>query len=621
MTDRPIDYGQFEEGRHLNYWAFDPTMRAEAERLYPDDEWEWAADHIEQFGETVGHTIADNADVIDRQGHELHTYDKHGEVRNHVEYHPLQHENDRLTYEEGVVSDAFDAPPGRDEPLGLQHTLTMQNLLCYVDVGFVCPVSMTAGAAIVLDKYGNDEYSEKYLEKLTARDYEEMIEGAMFLTEEQGGSDVGANEVTAEPTDEEGVYELSGEKWFCSNIDAEGTLALARRPDAPEGTDGLSLFIVPHTKDDGGPASDESGTSEDGLSSGELNEQLYRRLKDKLGTIAVPTGEVEFEGAEAYLVGEAENGFKYMTAMLNFERLTNAGGSLGIMGRALLESKVHAANREAFGDTIDQYPLLRRDLVDMQVDYDAATAYVYEATKFYDEVQRIESDRIAGGTGSARDIDEDRAYKLMRLLVPIAKYKLGRMAVDTASYAMEVLGGNGYVEDFVTSRLLRDAQVTPIWEGTSNILSLDVLRVLNKEAAHEALIPLVSEKLDVVDHPRLEGLADTVESEFEDLQAAMVSLAAEDADYAQHEAKQLADYIFDVVTASLLLERAQDDIDDADDARRALVAEWFVRTRFEDLDARGITDGEKLPDDHYDEIVRYGRLDPDALVESPAADD
>jgi len=623
MTGEPLDYGQYEEGRHVNYWELDPTFRDEVERLYPDDEFEWAEEKLADFGALVGHEIADNADRVDEDGHELRTYDKDGNVVNDVRYHPLQLENDRLAYERGIVSDAWRAPEGRDEPLGLQHTLAMQNLLCFVDAGFVCPISMTTGAAIVLDKFGDNEYCEAYRDRLTTDDLDAFVEGAMFLTEKQGGSDVGANEVRAEPTDEADVYELHGEKWFCSNIDAEGTLALARRPDAPEGTDGLSLFIVPHTKRNGGPANEESGSSEDDdSSSGELNDQVYRRLKDKMGTIAVPTGEVEFEGAEAYLVGEPEKGFKYMTAMLNFERLTNAGGSLGIMGRALLESKIYAANREAFGGTIDQYPLMRRDLVDMQTDYDAAAAFVHESTRIYDRYERYEADADDERPDSeVRDIGEERAYKLMRLLVPIAKYKLGRMAVDTASYAMEVKGGNGYVREFVTERLLRDAQVTPIWEGTSNILSLDVLRVLEKEGSHEALFPFVRERLDAVDHPHLDSLAETVESEFESLQEAMVSLATGDPDYAQHEAKELADYIFDVVTATLLLERAQDEIDDEGNARKALVAEWFVETRFGQQDARGITDGEKLPDEYFEEIVSFAPVDPDALVEAAPADD
>jgi acyl-CoA dehydrogenase len=595
MTDRPIDYGQFDSGKHFNYWEYDPVLRSEAERVYPDGEFEWAESELSHLGDLAGNEIVDRSERIDREGHELRTYDRDGNVQNRVEYHPLQHENDEVVYDLGITHDIFHAPPDRDEPLGFQHVLTQQAILSYVDGGFVCPVSMTTGAAIVLDRYvdedhPNAEILDDFYQRLTARDYEDHIEGAMFLTEKQGGSDVGANETTAEPTDEEGVYELDGEKWFCSNIDAEGTLALARRPNAPEGTDGLSLFLVPHTKRDG-----------------ELNDQLYRRLKDKLGTIAVPTGEVEFEGAEAYLVGEPEEGFKLMAEMMNFERLTNAMGSVAGMGRAMLESKVHAANRDAFGETIDQYPLMRRDLVEMQADYEGAAAYTFEAARQYADYMR--------------DPDDGRAFTLMRLLVPIAKYRTARDAVDMASYACEVLGGNGYVNGFATEQLLRDTQVLPIWEGTSNILSLDVLRVMAKLNAHEDLIEFVSERLDAIEHPHLIDLADTVEDGFETLQSALLTLATEDEDYAQHEAKELADFIYEVVTATLLLSEAQTEIDENGDARKALVAQQFVETYLETEDARGITNGEKLPDDSYDEIVRYAPLDPDTLVEPAPADD
>ena len=584
MTSPPFDYGDHDAGRHLNYWRHDPALQAEARRVYPDDEFAWAESRLDEFGGVVGETIADNADVVDEHGPELHTYDREGEVANEVTYHPAQAENERLTYERGIVADAFHAPPGRDEPVGLVHTLTMQLLLSYVDTGFVCPVSMTAGAALVLRNH-DDGHLDDYFEGLTSRDCDDLVEGAMFLTEKQGGSDVGANETVAEPVDpddEPRTYELTGEKWFCSNVDAQGTLALARRPDAPAGTGGLSLFLVPHETQDG-----------------ELNDQLYRRLKDKLGTESVPTGEVEFRGATGYLVGEPGEGFRYVTTMLNWERLTNAVGAVGIVGRALLESKVQAANREAFGQPIQEYPLMRRDLVDMAVDYEAALAFAMEAARWLDRYER--------------DHDDREAFRLMRALTPIAKHRTARMAVDAASYAMEVQGGNGYVDDFVTNRLLRDAQVLPIWEGTSNVLSLDFLRTLETEATHEVLVPLVQENLDAVEHPALDALVETVTAEFERLQEATLTLATETEAYAQHEAKRLADYVFDVVTASLLLASAQRELDANDDARKAVVAEWFVRETLETQDARGITDGDALPMDHFDAVVRHATLAPATL--------
>ena len=610
-----IDYGALEEGRFVNYWDLDRTLQRELRRVYDADEYAWAEPRLEEFGELVGHTVAENADRIDDRGPELEPYDRYGDVRNFVRYPPEQFENERAVYESGIVADSFEAPPGRDEPMPFTHFLGMLHLLCYADPGFGCPVAMTPGAALVLEKF-DDGRLEPYYEALVSREYDGLIEGAMFLTEEQGGSDVGANETIAEYDDEAGCWRLTGEKWFCSNIDAEGTLALARTPDAPEGTDGLSMFLVPHGDPDEGVLTKGDRQSFEGKPPGEaLNDQLYRRLKDKLGTISVPTGEVEFAETPAVLVGEKEAGFKQMAEMLNLERLANAAASCGITGRALLESKVHAANREAFGKTIDEFPLMRADLVDMAVDYEAATAYVYETGRLF-------SARTRAGRAAGEDVDEDaveETYRLMRLLIPIAKLRTGRMAVDTASYAMEIRGGNGYVNDFVTHRLLRDAQVLPIWEGTENVLSLDVLwgaapRARARAGAHEPLLETIGERLDALSHPALEEATEIVEAEYRDLAAAMATLAGEDADYAQLSAKRLAHYVFEVFTAALLLEEAQRELEDGN-GRLALVARRFVENELEKREARGITSGDRLPLEAFDAIVRHEPADPESLLE------
>ncbi len=613
-----IDHGQFEEGRHVNYWEFDHALERELRRIYTDSEFEWAESRLSEFGGIVGHTIADNADYIDDHGPELEPYDKHGEVQNRVRYPAEQLENERLAYEMGVVADSFTAPPGREEPMPLSHNLAMQYLLCYADPGFDCPVAMTAGAALVLEKFDDGDLAE-YYEGLTSRTYEDLIEGAMFLTEKQGGSDVGANETRAEWDPEAECWRLTGEKWFCSNIDAEGTLALARTENAPEGTQGLSMFLVPHADPDetGDSPYTKGDRLEDGpLSPDAVNDQLYRRLKDKLGTIAVPTGEVEFTGAKASLVGEEENGFKQMTEMLNVERLSNAAASCGIIGRALLESKIYAANREAFGETIDQYPLLRADLVDMAVDHEAAMAYTFEAARLLSERERAERGADSGESGT----DAEDTYRLMRLLVPIAKARTARMAVETASYAMEVHGGNGYVNDFVTNRLLRDAQVLPIWEGTENILSLDVLRALEREDAHEPLFETIENRLETVSHSALADAAETVEAEYHDLAGALATLAGADGEYAQLSAKRLAHYVFDVFTGALLLEEAQTELEGGN-GRMALVAQRFVANELETPDARGISSGDRFALEAFEPIVKGASVDPETLSEPMAADD
>ncbi|AGB14900.1 acyl-CoA dehydrogenase [Halovivax ruber XH-70] len=650
-TSEGIDFGQFERGRHVNYWTLDPTLRRELRRVMATDEFGWAERRLESFGELGGHTVADNADRVDATGPELDPWNRYGEIQNFVRYPAEQLENDCLVYERGIVADAFEAPPGREKPMAMSHALGMLTLLSYADAGFGCPVAMTMGAAVVLRKFG-DEATDPYYEALVSREYDDLIEGAMFLTEEQGGSDVGSIETTAEYDEESGYWRLAGEKWFCSNIDAEGTLALARTPDAPEGTAGLSMFLVPHadpeavdgplTKGDrygtndrrNGPAGGSDGALDPDL----VNDQLYRRLKDKLGTISVPTGEVEFDGAKAILVGEEGAGFRQMAEMLNVERLANAAASCGVMGRALLESRVQAATREAFGSTIDEYPLMREDLVDMTVDYEAATAFTFEAAALLSRDERADRNEESGDGDGATEAetplsgptDPDRAARLLRALTPIAKLRTGRMAVDTASDAMEIQGGNGYVDDFVTHRLLRDAQVLPIWEGTENVLSLDLLRALDREDAHEPLLETIDDRLSVVSHPALADAVQTTREEYVALSQALATLSVNDDEYAQLSAKRLAHYVFDVYTAALLLAEAQADLDrdesdgenpaagDPDptengDGRTALVARRFVETHLRDPDARGITSEERFPIEHFDAIVRYAPVSPSSL--------
>ncbi|WP_423751099.1 acyl-CoA dehydrogenase family protein [Salinirarus marinus] len=584
--DTPVDYSQFNEGKDVNYWELDRTLQYELERIYGDDEFAWGEPRLSEFGEAVGHTMAENADVIDDHGPELRTYDRDGDVVNEIEYHPAQFENERLMHEHGTIADVFHAPPGRDEPMPHGHSIAMEHLLSYVDTGLGCPTGMTAAAAMVFEQFDHDETLDRYFEGATARDYDDAMLSAMFLTEKQGGSDVGATETVARRADD-GTWRLTGEKWFCSNLDAEFVFTLGRFEDGDPGTEGLGMFLLPRRKPNG-----------------ERNDYYFRRLKDKLGTISVPTGEVELDDTFAYLFGEADRGFEYMSLMLNRSRLAVAAWSTGIIGRALLESKIHAANREAFGKRLDEHALMRADLVDMAVDYEAAVAFLYDTADHFDRWARA---------------DDDDAYRAMRLLLSTSKFRIARTGVDAASYGMEILGGNGYVNGFVTERLFRDAQVHPIWEGTTNMLALDVVRAIGREDAHEPVLSIVDDRLDDVTHPALEDLAATVEDERDGLAAAIAEIEASDRDYAELHSKELTHYVFDVYTAALLLAEAQARLDAEGDARKALVAERFVETYLRSRSERGITSGDELPIDAFDAIVRYATAEPDLLDATPAA--
>jgi acyl-CoA dehydrogenase len=576
----PIDYGQHEEGRAVNYWELDRSLQDEIERVYGDD-YEDGTELLAEFGEVVGHKMADNADIIDKNGPELHTYDKHGDIINEVEYHPAQFENERLMHEHGTIADSFSAPPGRDEPLTQAHSIAMEHLLSYVDTGLGCPTGMTAAAAVVLDEFDDEGRFDEFYEGCIARDYDEAMLSGMFLTENQGGSDVGKTETTARQA-EDGTWRLTGEKWFCSNLDGDFVFTLARLPDGGEGVRGLGMFLVPREKPDG-----------------ERNDYYFRRLKDKLGTTSVPTGEVEFDGTFACLFGDAEKGFSYMATMLNRSRIAVAAWSLGIAGRALLEAKIHAADREAFGATLDEHALMRADLVDMAVDYEAGAALLYDAADAFD------------GWRSGDDADR----RLMRLLLPLSKFRIARDAVDIASYGAEVLGGDGVVEDFVTERLYRDAQIHPIWEGTTNMLAFDMLRAIEDVDAHEVAFDVIDDRLADVNHSALVDLRDRLEAEREDLEETLEYLLDSNRDYQELHAKRFANYLFDVYIGTLLLWEAQTHIDERGDGRKAVVTRRFVDEYLREQENRGITEGDDLPDRAYDAIVRYGTVAPEELPE------
>jgi acyl-CoA dehydrogenase len=268
----------------------------------------------------------------------------------------------------------------------------------------------------------------------------------MFLTERAGGSDVGANETVARQ-DADGTWRLTGHKWFCSNVDAEAVLATARPEGASAGTKGLRTFLL-LTRDNPGVT--------------------IERLKEKLGVRSMATGEVTLTDARAEEVGS----FAPMAEMLNLSRLYNSVASVGVIGRAVHEARHYIERRQAFGRPIIEWPLAQETFFDIEAEHVGALLLTFEAV-----------DALARA-----DNGDDEAAHLLRFLTPIAKAVTGKLAVPCVSEAMELIGGNGYIEESPLPRLLRDAQVLPIWEGTTNILVLDALRVMHKEGSQELLL-------------------------------------------------------------------------------------------------------------------------------------
>jgi alkylation response protein AidB-like acyl-CoA dehydrogenase len=289
-----------------------------------------------------------------------------------------------------------------------------------------------------------------------------MWKGTQFMTERAGGSDVGAIETTARF--EDGEWRLSGDKWFCSHADADVALMLARPEGAPDGTAGLALFALPRR-----------------LKDGSRNSYRIVRLKDKLGTRSMASGEIQLQGAVAYLVGDAKAGLKQMMEQVNLSRLSHGVRAAAMMRRCVNEALACARTRSAFGKTIIDYPLLRRQLLKITVPTEQALSmFLFAASAM---------DRANAGSKDAENI--------LRILTPLLKFRACRDNIPVATGAMEVRGGNGYIEEWVNPRLVRDAHIGVLWEGTSNINAIDIIsRAVGKSRAHIVLQSALTKLLD-----------------------------------------------------------------------------------------------------------------------------
>lgn len=321
---------------------------------------------------------------------------------------------------------------------------------------YSCPVAMTDAAARTLLVHGGPS-EVPVVERLVSRDPGVAWTSGQWMTETTGGSDVGGTETIAR-RDPDGTWRLYGTKWFTSATTSEVALTLARPEGAPEGSRGLSLFRVHRRADDGGP-----------------NGIVVRRLKDKLGTRALPTAELELDGAVAWPVGEPDGGgLRRIATMLNLTRIHNALNAAGALGRGLAWARSFAAVRHVGGRPLASLPAHRATLADLAVDYAATLALVLRCCAL--------TGRAEHGIASP---DEER---ILRGLTPVTKLATARWAVAGTAEAMESLGGVGYCEDSGLPALVRNTHVMPIWEGTTNVLALDLRRAIARSGALDALL-------------------------------------------------------------------------------------------------------------------------------------
>ncbi|RMF80319.1 MAG: acyl-CoA dehydrogenase [Chloroflexi bacterium] len=400
------------------------------------------------------------SEAVDRAGTPwLRMFDRQGTPIDEICFAPEYWSMLYAGYEAGVVWRAF----AEDS---LIPALLFDYIAAFYDIGVVCPYTVSLATALPLAKYGDAALKENFLPHLLCED-ESVWQGATWMTEIKGGSDLGANVETVARRDGD-RWLLTGDKYFASNAGAELAVVAARLDGAPDGVRGLGLFLLPRLREDG-----------------TLNYHI-RRLKDKIATRSVPTGEVELRNSEAYLLGEGQGGIYLIMEVLNISRVANSIGAVALAQRAISEAYTFAHERVAFGKPIIEHPLMRQQFAQRAGDLQRAFALAWEALLLLDEVRHETAPY------------SDR-FHLCRLMIHLAKYWTAEVAVQTAKWAMEVNGGMGVLAEYHVERLLREAMIIDIWEGPPHRQILDALEVIERKQAHKLLLDHLAPHVDESD--------------------------------------------------------------------------------------------------------------------------
>ena len=444
---------------HVNSYTSDPELQQLLALYLPADLCAHLQPWFERMGELAGGAVDDWALEADRNPPTLEMRSRSGKEEQRIVKHPAYVEMEKVAYQQFGLA----AISHREDMLGWKGKLppivkyALTYLFVQSEFGLCCPLSMTDSLTRTLKKYGEQTLVDKYLPTLLTMDFDASVQGSMFMTEQAAGSDI-ANTLTMAYAQEDGSWRLYGEKWFCSNPDAGFAMVLARVDGGPPGMKGISLFLLPRQLDDGG-----------------TNHYQIVRLKDKLGTRSMASGEIRMDGAVAYLVGEQGRGFVQIADMVNNSRLSNGMRSAGMMRRAVAEAEFIAHERWAFKHRLEDLPLMRVQLDKLRVPAEQARTMVFQTA----------------ATLARSDAGDTTAYALLRILTPMIKFRACRDARKVTGDAMEVRGGCGYIEEWADPRLVRDAHLGSIWEGTSNIVALDVVRAIKREGS----LPVLSDYL------------------------------------------------------------------------------------------------------------------------------
>lgn len=498
----------------------DRPLRHALERLLPPGVWEEAQPELAEMAERAAGEMPELQELAERNPPRHVPFDAWGRRVDRIEVDRAWTRLVAMGQERGVVAVAYEDRFGEHA-----RVVQMGLLSLYLPVTATadCPLAMTDAAARVLLEH-DPALADRYVPRLVAR--RDAWTSGQWMTERQGGSDVGRTGTVARDLGD-GTWTLHGTKWFTSATTADIALALARPEGAGEGSAGLSLFLVELRRGGG------------------WNGITVRRLKDKLGTKALPTAELDLDGTLAVPVGGVGRGVAKIAGMLNVTRLHAAAGSLGAVGYGLSLARDYAYRREAFGRRLADLPLHRAWMARVAAEYEAMNALAFRAAQLVGEVER------GGGTP-----------ELARVVVPLLKMSLGRQGVWGTSHLIESFGGAGYLEDTGLPRLLRDAHVQSIWEGTTSVLALDTLRALRGPGVAEAFLEDVEAKARAASGPALDASAERV-------LAALGELRGSVRDPAEGSARRIAWGMARAYQAALLVEAAGWALDKHGDANAA----------------------------------------------------
>ena len=430
-----------------NFFKSDLIFQHYLSRHMSSEAWEYIQGKLNALGSSAAGKLHELSMQADKNPPELVSRTPYGEDIQEIRFHPSYWEMMDIAAQSEMFHVKWH-PPLRKQFSGETHMLGFApgQLFSMAEEGLYCPLCMTDGAARVIDRFCENDDKERLIPVLSSRSGDELKTGAMFLTEKSGGSDVGANRTYASH-DHDNWYQLFGEKWFCSNANADVMLVLARTGDLEAGTHGLSLFLVEKKLSDGSP-----------------NPMHFIRLKDKLGVRSMATAEIRLEGTLGKLIGEEGRGFYYMTEMINMSRLYNSVAAVAGARRALIEALEFLSYRNSFGKNALEHALIRQNLWELGSTYIGVFLLVWRTIRALDKA----------------DAGDKRERNLCRILIPMSKWWSAEMGIYIGRQSMELMGGLGYIEDTIMPRIYRDLLVLPIWEGSGNVIVLDMLRATQK---------------------------------------------------------------------------------------------------------------------------------------------